>query len=180
MISKRRYVSNQRPFGCNAPQSETVHSSVRPVVCQNIPHCWAGASSQRDGWGILSLSLSLSFFLFSLSSHFFQIGHFSFPLFPYWKKKTSLCKFVLCPQTNSSVVFSPHKWKKRVQTNLIFRPSDVLYSSFSSFTAVSGASGGIIPEPKGVCPLSTSEEIKKWCIILPGTHCALTLLTQQP
>ncbi len=138
MISKRRYVSNQHRFGCNAPQSETVHSSVGPVVCQHIPHCWAGASSQRDGWGILArsrtLSLSLSFFLFSLSSHFFQIGHFSFPNFPSWKNLLDASSY--CVHRPIPVLFFPLiSGKKYRQTSFL----DLLMCYTAGLVPVSGA-----------------------------------------
>lgn len=107
-------------------------STFRTAELEQAARGMGGASSLAR-----SHTLSLSFFLFSLSSHFFQIGHFSFPLFPYWKNLLGASSY--CVHRPIPVLFfSPHKWKK-VQTDLIFRPSDVLYSRFGSFTAASSA-----------------------------------------
>lgn len=147
-------------------------STFRTAELEQAARGMGGASSLPH-----SFSLSLSFLLFSLSSHFFQIGHFSFPLFPYWKNLLSASSYCVHRPIPVLCFFSPHTWKK-VQTDLIFRPSDVLYSRFGYFTAASYCRY-FWTWVNSVCPLSPSQEIKNWCIILPGTHCVLTVLIQQ-
>ncbi len=72
-------------------------------------------------------SLSFSLFLFSLSSHFFQIGYFSFPNSPSWKNLLDASSY--CVHRPIPVLFFPLiSGKKYRQTSFL----DVLYSRFGS------------------------------------------------
>lgn len=104
-------------------------STFRTAELEQAARGMGGASSLARAH-----SLSLSFFLFSLSSHFFQIGHFSFPNFPSWKNLLDASSY--CVHRPIPVLFFPLiSGKKYRQTSFL----DPLMCYTAGLVPVSGA-----------------------------------------